>query len=148
MSELGPGLRNCDELCIRNGSTPPAQGVGSWAVVPFGATGSQYPGFAFGTNCDGPNRPSSCLESIIACAAAVPAAIPIFLNGESGMAFFDALYCASSDASTVALNAGVNEEMVKGTVSTMFFRTRYAAVATAASSDAVFPNRLFRRYGR
>ena len=35
-----------------------------------------------------------------------------------------------------------------GMVSTMFFRTRYAAVATAASSDAVFPNRLVRRYGR
>src|SRR4029453_3107056 len=30
----------------------------------------------------------------------------------------------------------------------MFFSTRYAAVATAASSDAVLPNRLFRRYGR
>jgi hypothetical protein len=30
----------------------------------------------------------------------------------------------------------------------MFFRTRYAAVATAASSDAVLANAFFRRYGR
>ena len=35
--------------------------------------------------------------------------------------------------------------MLEGTVSTMFLRTRYAAVATAASSDAVFPNRRSRR---
>jgi hypothetical protein len=39
----------------------------------------------------------------MACAAEVPAAIPISLNGESGMAFFDALYCVSSDASRVSL---------------------------------------------
>ena len=45
---------------------------GSSTVVPFGATGSQYPGFAFGTHWDGPNLPSSCLASIMACAAAVP----------------------------------------------------------------------------
>ena len=64
------------------------------------------------------------------------------------MAFFDALYCASSDASTAALIAGVKEAMLEGTVSTTFFRTRYEAVATAASSDAVFPNRRFKRYGR
>ena len=42
----------------------------------------------------------------------------------------------------------VGNVTLRGTVSTMFFRTRYAAVATAASSDAVLPNRLFRRYGR
>ena len=81
----------------------------------------------------------------MACAAAVPAAIPMFLNGESGIAFVAAWYCDASDASRVALLGNV---MLWGTVSTMFFRTRYAAVATAASSDAVFPNRLFRRYGR
>jgi hypothetical protein len=50
--------------------------VGSSTVVPFGATGSKNPGFGFGTNWDGPNRPSFFLASIIACAAAVPAAIP------------------------------------------------------------------------
>jgi hypothetical protein len=55
------------------------------------------------------------------------------------------LYCVSSDASTLVL---VGNAMLWGTVSTMFLRTRYAAVATAASSDAVLPNRLFRRYGR
>ena len=35
--------------------------------------------------------------------------------------------------------------MLSGTVSTMFFRTRYAAVATAASSDAVLPNRSIQK---
>ena len=107
MSASGLAERNCDELCIRNGLTPPTHGVGSCAVVPFGATGSQYPGFAFGQNWDGPNRPSPCLASIIASAAAVPAAIPMFLNGESGIAFFEALYCVSSDASTAALVGNV-----------------------------------------
>ena len=59
-----------------NGTTAldPTPWVGG--VVPFGATGSKYPGFGFGTNWDGPNRPSFFLASIIACAAAVPAAIP------------------------------------------------------------------------
>ena len=71
--------------------------------MPFGATGSQNPGFAFGTNWDGPNRPSSFLASIIACAAAVPAAIPLSLNGDSGIAFFEALYCVSSDVSRAPL---------------------------------------------
>ena len=46
------------------------------------------------------------LASIMACAAAVPAAIPMSLNGESGIAFFDALYCVSSDASRAALSSG------------------------------------------
>ncbi len=87
--------------------TPPAHGVGSSAVVPLGATGSQNPGFAFGTNWDGPNRPSPCLASIMACAAAVPAAIPMFLNGESGIAFVAVWYCDASVASSVALLANV-----------------------------------------
>jgi hypothetical protein len=67
------------------------------------------------------------------------------LNGESGIAFVAAWYCDASVASRVSLLGNV---MLCGTVSTMFFRTRYAAVATAASSDAVLPNRRFRRYGR
>jgi hypothetical protein len=39
----------------------------------------------------------------MACAAAVPAAIPMSLNGESGIAFFDALYCVSRDVSRAPL---------------------------------------------
>src|SRR5215210_4259726 len=77
---------------MRNGSTPPAHGVGSCTVVPFGATGSQYPGFGFGTHCDGPKRPSPRLAAIMASAAAVPASIPRSLNGASGTAPSDALY--------------------------------------------------------
>jgi hypothetical protein len=67
------------------------------------------------------------------------------LKGEPGIAFVAAWYCDASDARRVSL---VGNAMLCGTVSTMFFRTRYAAVATAASSEAVFPNRLFKRYGR
>src|SRR4051812_31814369 len=103
VSAGGPAPRNCDELCIRNGLTPPTQGVGSCTVVPFGATGSQWPGAPFGTHCDGPNRPSPFLASIMACAAAVPAATPMSLNGESGIACSDASYCVSSEVSTLAL---------------------------------------------
>src|SRR5262245_24908310 len=104
---------------MRNGSTPPTHGVGSGAVVPFGATGSQYPGFGFATNWDGPNLPSVFRASIMASAAAVPAAIPMFLKDESGIEFVHALYCVSSDASTAPL---VGNVMLWGTVSTMFFR--------------------------
>jgi len=50
VSAGGPAPRNCDELCIRNGLTPPTHGVGSCTVVPFGATGSQWPGALFGTH--------------------------------------------------------------------------------------------------
>src|SRR5437773_1654563 len=47
VSAGGPAPRNCEEPCIRNGSTPPTHGVGSCTVVPFGATGSQWPGALF-----------------------------------------------------------------------------------------------------
>ena len=57
----------------------------------------------------------------MASAAAVPAATPMFLNGESGIAFVAVWYCDASDASRVALLGNV---MLWGTVSTMFFRTR------------------------
>ena len=127
---------------MRNGFTPPTHGVGSLA---WPGSNDQCPGALLGTHCDGPNRPSPCLAPIIACAAAVPAAIPMFLNGVSGIAFVAASYC---DASVVSRAALLGNVMLWGTVSTMFFSTRYAAVATAASSDAVFPKRLFSRYGR
>jgi hypothetical protein len=38
--------------------------------------------------------------------------------------------------------------MPSGTPETMLERTRYAAVAAAASFEAVAPTRRFRRYGR
>src|SRR4029453_12946786 len=43
LSASGPAERNCDELFIRNGLTPPTHGVGSSTVAPFGATGSKTP---------------------------------------------------------------------------------------------------------
>jgi hypothetical protein len=38
--------------------------------------------------------------------------------------------------------------MFAGTLATMFASTVYAAVATAASSEAVAPNRRVSKYGR
>src|SRR5215211_6262403 len=87
-SGFGPAVRNCDELCMRKGFTPPTQGVGSrigWPVAGL-MSGCQCPGAEFGTHCDGPNRPSFSLAAIIASAAAFPAAMPCALNGESGIA--------------------------------------------------------------
>jgi hypothetical protein len=87
VSDLGPAVRNCDELCMRKGFTPPTQGVGSRMGCPVAGLmrGCQCPGAEFGTHCDGPNRPSSFLAAIIASAAASPAVIPWALNGESGI---------------------------------------------------------------
>src|SRR5215218_5888759 len=141
-SGSGPAVRNCDELCIRNGSTPPTHGVGSCTVVPFGATGSQCPGFESGTHWDGPNRPSPSLASIIASAAALPASIPRVLNGSPASTFARKFaYCVASDCSNAVLAA--SEKL--GTVETMFASTLYAAVATAASVAAVAANRRVSR---
>src|SRR5215207_3109853 len=144
VSAGGPALRNCDELCIRNGRTFPTHGVGSSMGVPSGfKSGCQCPGAAFGTHGDGPKRPSFSRAAIIASAAAFPAAIPWVLNGRSGIAVSEAAYCAASDCNKLAL---VGNAMVGGTVETMLERTLYAAVATAASFDALAEKRLFSRY--
>src|SRR5262249_25564626 len=59
-SGSGSTLRNCDRLWRRNGLTPPTHGVGSRIGLPLASRkGDQCPGLAFGTHCDGPNRPSS-----------------------------------------------------------------------------------------
>src|SRR5215208_7552537 len=85
LSASGPAVRNCEELVIRNGRTPPTHGVGSRTGVPLGLkSGCQCPGAEFGTHWDGPNRPSPCRAAIIASAAAVPAVIPCVLNGLFG----------------------------------------------------------------
>ena len=107
-------------------------------------SGCQCPGAGFGTHCDGPNRPSPSRAAIIASAAAFPAATPLVLNGESGIALSEAAYCEASDCSTLAL---VGNGMLAGTVETMFERTMYAAVATAASFEAVAAKRRLSRYG-
>src|SRR5215211_8636905 len=104
-SAFGPAVRNCDELCIRKGFTPPTQGVGSRTGCPVAGLmrGCQCPGAEFGTHCEGPNRPSPSLAAIIAPAAAFPAAIPCALNGESGIAPSEASYCVASEANKAAL---------------------------------------------
>jgi hypothetical protein len=146
VSARGPAVRNCDELCIRNGRTVPTHGVGSSIFVPSGfKSGHQCPGAVFGTHCDGPKRPSPCRAAIIASAAAFPAAIPCVLNGVSGIAASDVAYCASSVWNKLAL---FGNEIVTGTVETMLERTRYAAVAAAASFEALALKRRFSRYGR
>src|SRR5215207_5461593 len=90
----GPAVRNCDELSMRNGLTPPTHGVGSRMGSPVvgSVSGHQCPGAVFGTHCDGPKRPSFCRAAIIASAAASPAAIPRALKGESGTPASEAVY--------------------------------------------------------
>jgi hypothetical protein len=82
---------------------------------------------------------------IIASAAAFPPAIPCFLNGDSGIAVSDGAYPAASESSKASL---FENGMLSGTVETMLERTPYAAVAAAASCEALAEKRLFRRYGR
>jgi hypothetical protein len=53
-------------------------------------------------------------------------------------------YDVASDCSAACLAASESD----GTVETMFARISYAAVATAASVEAVAPNRRPSRYGR
>jgi hypothetical protein len=71
--------------------------------------------------------------------------MPMVLNGEPGIPPSDAAYSAASACNKVAL---FGNGMVAGTPETMLERTRYAAVAAAASFEAVAPKRLFSRYGR
>jgi hypothetical protein len=145
VSACGPSVRNCDELRIRNGRTPPTHGVGSSIWVPSGfSSGCQWPGSEFGTHCDGPNRPSFCRAAIITSAAAFPAAIPVVLEGVSGIPASEAAYSVASESSKVAR---FGNGMVAGTVATTLDRVRYAAVATAASFEAVESNLVARRYG-
>src|SRR5436190_21628955 len=132
---------------MRKGFTPPTHGVGSrigWPVAGL-TSGCQCPGAELGTHWDGPKRRSPCLAAIMASAAAAPAAIPCALKGDSGIASREAAYCDASDCSTLFLPGNAT---FAGTVETMFARTVYAAVATAASSDAVAANRRSRTYGR
>src|SRR5437879_497664 len=78
-------------------------------------------------------------------AAAFPAVIPAVLDGLSGIAASEATYAVESDCNKVAL---FGKGMVAGTVETMLERTLYAAVAAAASFDALGSKRVRRRYGR
>jgi hypothetical protein len=107
---------------MRNGVTPPTQGVGSSIGVPSGfRSGCQCPGAGFGTHCEGPKRPSSSLAAIIASAAAFPAATPCRLNGPSATAASAAAYWAASNCCRLAL---FGNGIVAGTVATMLARTR------------------------
>ena len=61
VSASGPSLRNCDELSIRNGFTPPTHGVGSNCTDPSGELWAQCPTgiwlrspFGAPLHCDGP----------------------------------------------------------------------------------------------
>ena len=106
--------------------------------------GCQCPGAEFGTHCDGPNRPSSWRAAIMAAAAAFPALMPWRLDEPFGIAASELSYCVASDRNRAA--RAVASKF--GTVATMSRRTPYAAVATAASFDALAAKRLCSRYGR
>ena len=141
----GPAVRNCEGLRRTNGSTVPIHGVGSSTCCPAALSeGDQWPTAVLGTHCEAPNRPSSWRSAIIASAAAVPAATPCCSCGPSSTAARAAEYCAASDASRP-------DRVVAGrfgTVETRWARTRWAAVATAASWSARAEKRRVRRYGR
>src|SRR6478752_5292849 len=78
----GGALRNCDELVMKNGRTPPTHGVGSRIGAPVVGliSGAQCPTAVLGTHWDGPNRPSFARSSSMACAAACPIEMPCRLN--------------------------------------------------------------------
>ena len=78
----------------------------------------------------------------MASAAAFPATMPCLLNGLSGTASSEASRSAASIASKLAR---FGNAIVTGTPETMLERTRYAAVAAAASFEAFAPTRRFRR---
>ena len=66
------------------------------------------------------------------------------LNGVSGIAASEAAYSVASVCNRLAL---FGNGMLAGTVETMLERTRYAAVAAAASFEAFASKRVLRRYG-
>ena len=104
--------------------TFPTHGVGSGTVS--GGETRHTPGVVPKTNGNGVVglRPSFARAASIAAAAISPASIPPVFAGPFGIAASEAAYCAASVAS-----AAVCED---GTTAT---RTRYAAVATAASVE-------------
>jgi hypothetical protein len=66
------------------------------------------------------------------------------LDGLSGIAASEAEYAVESDCNKVAL---FGNGMVAGTVEMMLVRTVYAAVAAAASFEALGSKCVARRYG-
>ena len=89
-----PAVRNCEELCMRNGFTPPTHGVGSRIGCRRRLmSGCQCPASEFGTHCDGPNRPSPSRAR--RSSRRPPRArrrSPAVLNGPSGIAPSEAAY--------------------------------------------------------
>ena len=147
LSSAGGGAeRNCEELWMRNGRTSPAHGVGSSSGAPVGPrSGCQCPGAELGTHADGPNRPSPSRASSIAAAAACPIATPCFLNEPLSTEPSEAVYADDSELSNPARPGKGTRS---GAVATSSESTSYAAVATAASTDALAPVRRSSRYGR
>ena len=95
----GGTLRNCEELSMRNGVTPPAHGVGSRIGAPAALrSGCQWPTVASGSHWESPNRPSPTLASSIAVAAAWPIAMPLFLEAPPSIASSEAAYSEASVA--------------------------------------------------
>src|SRR3954471_15511214 len=139
LSAGGATLRNCDELCMKNGFTAPTHGVGSRAV---GVSGTHFPTPVLPSHWDGPKRPSPTLESSMALAAACPIEMPWLLEAPSPMA---ASEVSRSLARAVSSAARPANGALSGAVETRFERTSYAAVATAASTEAFAPVRFLSR---
>ena len=131
---------------MRKGLTPPTHGVGSRIGpvaadqrLPMSGRGVRHP-------LRRPEPPVALTGSDHRRRRRVPGGDSLGLATASRVSrSSEAAYCDASDCSTLAL---VGNAMLAGTVETMFDRTMYAAVATAASFEAVAAKRRLRRYGR
>src|SRR5262245_44002980 len=141
VSAGGSGLRNCDELVRKNGRTPPTHGVGSRAGAPLTISGCQCPTAVLGTHWDGPKRPSFARSSSMALAAAWPIETPCLLNASLGIGASDAAYDAARELSRPARPGNGARS---GAFVTRLASTSYAAVATAAFTEALAPVRMSR----
>src|SRR6476646_8111592 len=123
----GGALRNCDELVMKNGRTPPTHGVGSRIGSPVAGlvSGCQWPTPVFETHCDGPNRPSFARSSSMALAAACPISTPCRLNELLAIGASDAEYCVESVLSSPARPGNGARS---GALETRLESTSYAAV--------------------
>jgi hypothetical protein len=117
-SGFGPRERKSHAALIMNGLTSFTQALGSFTNI--GSTGRHSPGSSPTVNLNAPNRPSFILANSITRAAFSPTATPPSLALPGGMPANDVMYC------------DVSPDSCAGTMPT---RTRYAAVAAAASFE-------------
>src|ERR671913_244841 len=137
----GAAERNCEELCTRNGRTLPTHPVGSSSGVPVvgDSSGCQCPTSELGTHALAPNRPSPVRAACITRAASWPTATPCLVDESSPKAPSEDAYAEVSAFRSPARPGNGTRSGADETSSTS---TSYAAVATAASTEALAPARV------